>query len=1393
MINKNKIILPIVLVGLLLGENTAIYADFCLSPNSSVKRFAERIGEEFPALEIINDVKPDPSKPVVAVFDLHGVVLEPTWEKELISIYKKVTGNDKKSDIDAWVNDNFLLHPKDKINSLWLEAKRLGRDVTEESVRNRFIKYTNIYHDYITPKLKPKVLAFMAELKKRKIPVVIVSGSSRDLIMQQIRKTQLINHLDEFNVIGLGSGSGILKAFSQEEGAISKADFYKLLSLYYPESTMVHFDDRTAGNDQIKKLGGINIGILNGSDSKQKSINRKNLIENGFADYIVKDWDNFTDVADLISVGEEVQQKETLLPLKTSGIEKLDLVMPSKRREGMGLYMDVNADFDTFTVYRVYDDSMVFLENGKIDYDAIKMNVVMDIPLGLSILELKKYITANIPADSPMSAEELIDSIKQQKYYLNYRGVTLSFNKQIDKNISIDSKVNALQNHMSDLYMQTVLEDSELNVSYDAAIKRIMLVNDKYGALGSFFLTRMPHLSKIKTCSDNIYSLRLAARNMSTYRKTDKALAIDSQQESMPYMQKRKDKVAVDYFYGNSVLTNNAGKNIDMVVGNFCTPDVQQGPEYVSDKIRNLFASSMHVIKDRKSKGIVLGVNDLAEIDVEKEYGQFFDIQLMGEPKEISLTDVKRAQLRNAGYTIPASQKTYTMYVYHLKPNQENFKNASQHVRSRIERLFRNRMAHKLVNYFSKGVFDKTDEYNYVREAFPYIYKGADVNPKLTNRVVNNMLLGKLRAIADRDISMFQGKQSPLSYQSFEEMHKKHENLLFNKDLEAVLVFSLLYSHFSEMLSADDKEMFSKKFGIDFNQSNKATADILRNINILDYSKAGLFENMDILRKTANVKLLSEFAYKVLETRGLPGYIIRGEAPYSAFSDLTDWIQANAKGLTDIFSKTGDKEEAFSNITDFIYLFNAIDMASVAEGVFDDEIYEELESFFKDFKSLISLGEGQQSVNYSWYDLLMKKWNYFATEEDRKDFLKDRFKRFYMDNKFAVDLSYFNNMLDEVPTHLLMNDNIFLRFVNFQGGYIEEATNVFRPGTQAKIIALIISLSKEKGFNSDERFFINFETLMNSLQNSKGEVDFYKVAVVETFMASFSFNDILSGKVNVDKEMDKLGSFKVDFDGETSSLKADFVFSGKASKLLALAEEFVDDDSNPFFTLALQELVKLYNISIDDFSKEYNDIKAYAQWKDNIKEDIGLFKGYVKGSRVLKFKYNDTVTFSIGVSSDASSMKFKTSDKLGFNEIIESLEGLKSDAGYSFNINNLSYMNLKAFSMPNTIVFEKMPKDETQVRNMFSNALSILSDGGRILISYNLFNKNLFLPANRYAEIMMEVAKEQGVTINNLLKVKADNPMFFAFEKVDSGENELDISALTLPNNEVSDLLQTSV
>ncbi|MFQ5953270.1 MAG: HAD family hydrolase, partial [Candidatus Omnitrophota bacterium] len=235
----------------------------------------DRVLERFKAgptqfeIEAIHPNPPPQNKPVVAVFDVHGTLLEPTWKKEYRRAYKELIG---KHPSEEWMNENVINRTKEE--SVTALCRLSGK--TPKEIKTLLKETRSKMEQEAPPKAIPGALELVEALHERGVPIVIISGSTKDRIVPHLEKAGFLEYVPEENIIDRGT---------KARKDYNRAEVLEGVRDQYPGHTVAYFDDWLEATEKIKDWA-ICFGVPQGEGEEFK-YNRQKLVEAG-VHYIIR-------------------------------------------------------------------------------------------------------------------------------------------------------------------------------------------------------------------------------------------------------------------------------------------------------------------------------------------------------------------------------------------------------------------------------------------------------------------------------------------------------------------------------------------------------------------------------------------------------------------------------------------------------------------------------------------------------------------------------------------------------------------------------------------------------------------------------------------------------------------------------------------------------------------------------------------------------------------------------------------------------------------------------------------------------------------------------------------------------------------------------------------------
>ncbi|MBF0522501.1 MAG: hypothetical protein HQL24_05525 [Candidatus Omnitrophica bacterium] len=628
-------------------------------------------------------------------------------------------------------------------------------------------------------------------------------------------------------------------------------------------------------------------------------------------------------------------------------------------------------------------------------------------------------------------------------------------------------------------------------------------------------------------------------------------------------------------------------------------------------------------------------------------------------------------------------------------------------------------------------------------------------NFTLVNHIFQRALGRKIRGLEENNINIFQTDNS-LSESSFQSVSKKFTALKEAGVLPYFLT-AFLYHDVAKSGYKKERDKWKKIPDVDMLIPNKASALILRSMEVPNSSVHGLFENIENLRNHPQSQLLNEFFYRIIAIRGYAGQFVRGEVGYAVFEELTDWIRTHFQELKGVLAANENDAVAAQRITDVIYLFDFVDVSAVREGLMTDSLNSKFLSFYNDFKTVITPDKGIFREN--WQDIFTGKWGDLSDVSMKRNYLKDRLNRFRVARQeLGEDAEKINQYVDKVMTDDEVT-NIVELLHNFQGWYVEDATSGLTVESQIKLIALSIIFARKEGLDISRPFNINYSSLMKVLAKDRQDYDRYKIRILETFLRKFKLSDVFKDDsvtaMLKDEEKSPLLGADMKIDGQKAVL-FDFHLKPEADALLVLLKTYESRSSVNFHQL-LKLLMDAYGLRKDEFDRVSNEM-SYLSSMAAARSDKEKLARYSRGPVVLDVgaaggamldlleEYKDVLALKRAVGLDVS------------EEALEKLEIQKKEKGWSIvdlikgdALELEKALKENGITAPNTIIFcsimheifsyvtnkegKKFSMDT--VRHVLKTALQLLPANGRIL-----FRDGLIPEDGEKEQIMMLYGKD---------------------------------------------------
>ena len=601
----------------------------------------------------------------------------------------------------------------------------------------------------------------------------------------------------------------------------------------------------------------------------------------------------------------------------------------------------------------------------------------------------------------------------------------------------------------------------------------------------------------------------------------------------------------------------------------------------------------------------------------------------------------------------------------------------------------------------------------------------------LIDHIFTRGLGQKILGLELADAKIF-NKNAALSAENFQELASRYQ-LLKAGDVMPFFLVSFMYHEMSKIGNVEYRRRWSSFEGMDFQIPNKASANVLRHENFFKSPKPGLFNGLSFLQAHPHAQVLSEFFYRILENRGFSGQFVRGETTYDNFKNLTDWIKRHFSELKEAISPGATNAQAAHQITNIIFMFDFVDIASVNDHLLTDSLFGNIKSLLTDFESVIA-PNANGHFDIDWQNIFDRRWNALATLNDKKAYLKDRLLRFRQGCiRQGEDPQKLSEVIDGLNQSQL---EAFLKYTrHWQGWYVEQASFLLTPEAQLKLIALSGKIAELAGLSVDGPFNVTFYKLWESLFDENNELDLYKIRIIETFLRSFTWDDILLDeahlKLLLKNDRNPLVSMALNMDGKLA-VAVDFRFTKEAEHLLGLMHIYKTKNITSFHNI-VKMLMDQYGLRKDEFDRVYNEME-YLRHMESSKWDKERLLAYAIGPVVLDVGPAGGAILSL-LQKHKQGLDLKGIVGVDISkEALNDLELMKQREGWQ----NVRLVHGDAYQLdkvlarehlerPSTIIFSSIlheiysliPGKEFRlenVRELLKMAMSQLQVGGRLLI-----------------------------------------------------------------------------
>jgi|GEM_PF-591558 len=226
------------------------------------------------------DVLLRPGKPVLAVFDVHGVLLESSWAEEYRQTYHELMGEYPSSE---WVGRNIT----NKLNAEIIVSLASISEKSETEVREALSRIRMKTRKTSAPKALPGALDFVKALSEKNIDIAIVSKTGRADLLRQLEAR---GFLEYFSSDWIHSGP------DDSRQPFHRDEVLQELQKRHPEHTLVLFDDWIDGIATVKKMGGVTFGLPEDGDPVIKD-----RLARAGVDFILREWNQWRSIYEVFA------------------------------------------------------------------------------------------------------------------------------------------------------------------------------------------------------------------------------------------------------------------------------------------------------------------------------------------------------------------------------------------------------------------------------------------------------------------------------------------------------------------------------------------------------------------------------------------------------------------------------------------------------------------------------------------------------------------------------------------------------------------------------------------------------------------------------------------------------------------------------------------------------------------------------------------------------------------------------------------------------------------------------------------------------------------------------------------------------------------------------------
>jgi len=1281
--------------------------------------------------------------PLVAIFDPHGVFIETGWRNVFAEAYKRIMGVTQEQAMQ-WVE----AHEGEDLYQILMTVSKLPKEETrrifEESKKS--IEFISV------PKLLPGAEKLLASLKEQKVEVVVTTGTSRELAVSHLSEDGLNEYIRFEDLI---TRDEMMR--SQKKGAVYDEGIRNRtiegLALQFPGYRFAYFNDGIGGMAGVREIDGLNIGI-GGAQISDKLIQlmRQRAFAAGAEVFVNKGLEDYEYILKLLQINKHVQAQAPTAPVYLHPAREVPVILPAPRVPGICLFIDMSDDFERVTYYEVTDDTGVHAVDGTVNYNAIRKIKLAEFP-SQHLMSPIGYIERFV---SPEIRDRIVALWHQNKRYTRYGGVTVSWDLSVDRNV--------WTTNIDTVYLHARLLDLILNPLHP--IKKVTEIGSGGGALSTLLAARTKGLEEMTFTDISIYALRTTLRNV------------------LPFLLRYSPEVVLRHFLGQGM--GDLSPDQDLIVAN--TPYIPVAPWESSDEndpyrgtglIREIMEKGMYKLNPLNPEAsIVMNVSSMAKPDFDRYVEANRDkiiVEKMGEamtvPLKIKAVDGRWAQWLFSENLIKLNPNVendgipyvHTLQLYRIRPKPWVLATPLRREKDNVEsQVFSD--TRKMTQAFAPLLEDPRGESaQRIKRLFPEIFaylsqdrkkmnydgdsqkQEGEYNQALIRHIIGRGFGRKLLGMELGDPTVFQaGNISPEHFSSLVTITHELERLGLLPYVRA----AFLYHDVSKIDDPLIKQEWANIPGIDFNLVNQASVLVLRQLASVDSHHRGLFENIAVLRECPHHDLLNELFYQVLGTRGLLGMKVRGEITGHLFMPFILWVREHREELGQVL-QTSSPSETAQRITDLVFLFNILDVASLREGLLDERLFTQMRKVTDALVELVASNNDPEAIFYSHGET--------GTYTPRNQLVR-RLKRFRHE---AITLGDVPDTIDKLIDEGLADEEIQIfsgLLSRLQAWYIESATLGLSAEAMVKLLAVGVRMFKRRNPDHQGPFHITFFDLMKTLTHDGKTYDPYLVRIIEAMLRRYTLKEILTSDKVVDKfdpsskdpeafrlagiALDWAGSQAIGFDIELTNEGVD------AKHMMRRYEARAEVKAKQL----LKYFLEYYGIRKDEFDRVSDDVHYWETMRGAAMNKARVFHYFASGGAFVdigdadgmlleqaeQHRIDKQMTEAIGV--DLSSTAVEKMRKIIKEKQLHAraIHGDAADLVELFKQNKVGQvMNIVFCSILHEIFSYSIKHgkrfDLETVKDVLRAALQVLPEGGRIPI------RDGVVPENAMEEQVLEL------------------------------------------------------